>query len=52
MHIDYTRFTDAQLAALYSIANKKGKGARPFFADPKAMIKLREVVNKRLASKK
>lgn len=35
------------LRVLYTVAKHPAKGARPFFRDPKAMIALREEIERR-----
>ena len=43
------RLKPATLRALYRIAKHPTRGARPFFADPKRMIALRQEVERRAA---
>lgn len=37
-----TRVPDDQIERIYAAAKDRKKGLRPFFADPRAMIALRE----------
>ena len=41
------RLTTRRLRALYRIAKHPTRGARPFFADPRAMIALRQELQRR-----
>lgn len=38
---------DARLTGLYRLAKKEGGGVRPYFRDPRAMIVLREEMQRR-----
>ena len=44
------RLTARQLIALHRIAKSKRRGVRPFFADPRAMAKLRRAMDKKRQS--
>lgn len=45
--MNLARLPTATLRALYRIAKHPTKGVRPFFADPKAMIELRQELTRR-----
>ena len=45
--MNLARLPTATLRALYCIAKHPTKGARPFFADPRAMIALRQELQRR-----
>ena len=45
--MDLARLKPATLRALYRIAKHPTKGVRPFFADPRAMIELRQELTRR-----
>lgn len=45
--MNLSRLSLQALRTLYRIAKHPTKGARPFFADPKAMIELRQEIDSR-----